>query len=299
MAKHGLGRGLNALIKETPAAEAETDARDSREHVPVDNILPNPYQPRQNFAPEELAELAVSIKAHGVLQPVLVRRKGAQFELVTGERRWRAARQIGLAVIPAIVKEVGESEMLELGLIENLQRENLNVIEEAEGYQNLAVKFNLSQDEIAKRVGKARATVANVLRILTLPQEIRRMLAENKLQTGHAKALLAVPLDEEKCLLARRAAAEGWPVRAIEKAAARLTRAPRKKRTSRDDIPAQHLQHISDLLHRHFGTGIRIFPCRTLANGKKTRGALEIDFYSSEDLNRILELLGLGEERST
>lgn len=299
MAKHGLGRGLNALLKETPLevpqAAEEVRPAGGVENVPVEKILPNPYQPRQRFSAEELEELVRSIQSHGVLQPVLVRRKGTQFELVTGERRWRAARQAGLAAIPAIIREVNEPEMLELGLIENLQRENLNVIEEAEGFQRLNTQFNLSQDEIAQRVGKARATVANVMRLLTLPHEIRQMLIENKLQAGHAKVLLTVPLDEEKCFLARRVVEEGWSVRTLEKAAARLTRAPRKSRVSRDDIPAAHLQHISDQLHRHFGTGIRIFPCRTLANGKKAKGAIEIDYYSPEDLNRILELLGLGE----
>lgn len=297
MAKHGLGRGLNALLKEAPpeAQPQEETRRGGVEDVSVDKILPNPYQPRQRFSADELDELARSIQAHGVLQPVLVRRKGDQYELVTGERRWRAARHIGLATIPVIVKDVTEPEMLELGLIENLQRENLNSIEEAEGYQRLITQFNLSQDEIARQVGKARATVANVVRLLTLPHEIRQMLVENKLQAGHAKVLLAIPLDEEKCFLARRAAEEGWSVRALEKSAARLTRAPRKARVSRDDIPATHLQHISDQLHRHFGTGIRIYPCRTLANGKKTKGLIEIDYYSSEDLNRILELLGLAE----
>jgi len=289
---------LNALLKETPPepqVKDEAPRDDGIGKIPVDRILPNPYQPRQRFSPEELEELAGSIKAHGVLQPVLVRRKGDQFELVTGERRWRAARHIGLEAIPAIVKEVSDPEMLELGLIENLQRENLNVIEEAEGYQNLITKFNLSQDEISRQVGKARATIANCVRLLSLPHEVRQLLVENKLQAGHAKALLSIPLDEEKCFLARRAVAEGWSVRAIEKAAAKLVRAPKKARVSRDDIPATHLQHISDQLHRHFGTGIRIFPCRTLANGKKTKGVIEIDYYSPEDLNRMLELLGLEE----
>jgi len=299
MAKHGLGRGLSALIREETSVPAPQPAEAPRgtgvEGIPVDSIQPNPYQPRQKFSAEELDELARSIQIHGILQPVLVRRKGQQFELVTGERRWRAARHIGLTSIPAIVKEVGDPEMLELGLIENLQRENLNVVEEAEGYQRLNTQFNLSQEEISTRVGKARATVANVLRILALPHEIRQMLVEDKLQAGHAKVLMAVPLDEEKCFLARRAVEEGWSVRALEKSVNKLARSPRKARVSRDDIPASHLQHLSDRLHRHFGTGIRIAPCRTLANGKKAKGIIEIDFYSSEDLNRILDLLGLGE----
>ena len=297
MAKHGLGRGLNALLKETPPPPAghEEPRAGEEENVPVDRILPNPYQPRQQFSPAELEELAGSIKKHGVLQPVLVRRKGGQYELITGERRWRAARHAGLESIPVRIRDVGEAEALELALIENLQRSNLNVIEEADGYQVLAAKFNLSQDEIAERVGKARATVANCLRLLGLPREVRQLLLENKIQAGHAKVLMAVPLDEEKCFLARRVVAEGLSVRVLEKAVAKLTRGPRKPRLSRDDIPAAHLQHISDQMHRHFGTGIRIYPCRTMANGKKSKGVIEIDYYSSEDLNRILELLRLAE----
>lgn len=299
MVKHGLGRGLNALIKEVPAAAPAADNDDDNTgrgiEIPVDKIIPNPYQPRQKFAPDELDELMNSIKAHGVLQPVLARRKGDKFELVTGERRWRAARQAGLAAIPAIIREANDAEMLELGLIENLQRENLNVIEEAEGYHRLNAQFNLSQDDIAQRVGKARATVANVLRMLTLPDEIRRMLADNKMQAGHAKVLLAVPMDEEKCFLARRSVEEGWSVRVLERAVARLTKTPRKSRVSRDDVPAAHLQHLSDRLHRRFGTGIRMSSCRTLANGKKAKGVLEIDYYSPEDLDRILGLMNLND----
>lgn len=299
MAKHGLGRGLNALLNETPVptAASSADPQAQRvEDIPIDRIAPNPYQPRRQFQAAELEELALSIRANGILQPVLARRRGDRFELVTGERRLRAARQVGLQTVPAIVREVTDREMLEQGLIENLQRENLNVIEEAEGYQSLATKFNLSQDDIAQRVGKARATVANCMRLLSLPAEIRQMLADNSLQAGHAKVLLSVPLDEEKCFLARRAVSESWSVRVLEKAAARAARPPRKARVTRDDIPASHLQHLCDRLQRHFGTGIRIYPSRTLANGKKVKGVLEIDFYSSDDLNRIFDLLKIGDE---
>jgi ParB family transcriptional regulator, chromosome partitioning protein len=237
-----------------------------------------------------------SIQTHGVLQPLLLRRIGNFYELVAGERRWRAARQAGLETVPAILKDVNDRDALELTLIENLQREDLNAIEEAEGYQSLSEQFNLSHDDIAQRVGKARATVTNALRLLALPGEIKQMLSDVRLSAGQAKALLGVAIDEEKCFLARRAVEEGWSVRVLEKAVERLARAPRKPRAMRDDIPAAHLKDLSDKLHRHFGTSVRLVPSRTLANGKKAKGLIEIDFYSNEDLTRILDLLGLAEQ---
>lgn len=305
--KHGLGRGLSALINEKPAAAMKTGLEATganndtppeglTTNVPVDKIRPNPKQPRRRFAPEALEDMVRSIQTHGVLQPLLVRRIGDHYELIAGERRWRAARQAGLENVPAILKEVGDRDALEVTLIENLQREDLNPVEEAEGYHSLMEQFALSHEEIALRVGKARATVTNSLRLLTLPAEIKQMLADGRLSAGHAKALLGVAIDEEKCFLARRALEEGWSVRVLEKAVERLGRAPRKPRAMRDDIPAAHLQDISDKLHRHFGTSVRLVPSRTLANGKKAKGLIEIDFYSNEDLTRILDLLGLTDQ---
>jgi len=300
--KHGLGRGLSALISEKPAGGAPGPSPVNADTppngmttVPVDKIRPNPKQPRRRFTPEALEDMVRSIQTHGVLQPLLLRRVGDSYELVAGERRWRAARQAGLETVPAIFKDVSDRDALELTLIENLQREDLNPIEEAEGYHSLADQFALSHEEIALRVGKARATVSNALRLLALPGEIREMLTSSRLSAGHAKALLGVAIDDEKCFLARRAVEEGWSVRVLEKAVERLSRAPRKPRAMRDDIPAAYLQDLSDKLHRHFGTSVRIVPSRTLANGKKAKGLLEIDFYSNEDLTRILDLLGLTE----
>ena len=302
--KHGLGRGLSALINEMPAAAgtpgpAPVNAGTPPEGmttVPVDKIRPNPKQPRRRFAPEALEDMVRSIQTHGVLQPLLLRRMGDHYELVAGERRWRAARQAGLETVPAILKDVSDRDALELTLIENLQREDLNPVEEAEGYHSLTEQFALSHEEIALRVGKARATVTNALRLLALPEEIKQMLADSRLSAGHAKALLGVAIDEEKCFLARRTVEEGWSVRVLEKAVERLARAPRKPRAMRDDIPAAHLQDLSDKLHRHFGTRVRLVPSRTLANGKKAKGLIEIDFYSNEDLTRILDLLGLSDQ---
>ena len=300
--KHGLGRGLNALINDVPAASPSALAVPAGAaalgimNVPVDRIRDNPFQPRKRMVPEALEDMVQSVRIHGVLEPILLRRVGDHFELIAGERRLRAARQAELTVVPAVVKEaVTDRDVLELALIENLQREDLNAIEEAAGYHQLADKFTLNQDDIAQRVGKARATVANALRLLSLPGDVKQMVVEGQLSSGHAKVILGVEIDEEKSIMARRAVLEGWSVRMLEKAVARLSRAPRKPRAVRVDIPASHLQFLSDKLHRHFGTSVRIVPPKTLANGKKVKGAIEIDFFSSEDLTRILEVLGLSD----
>lgn len=307
-AKHGLGRGLNALIKEEvpvvrpaaaapqPAPAAAPAAGETGVPIPVDRIRDNPFQPRQHMAPEALEELVQSVRTHGVLQPIMLRRMGDHYDLIAGERRLRAAREAGLKTVPATVRDIRDDrEALELTLIENLQREDLNAIEEGEGYRRLLDQFSMSQDDIAQRVGKARATVANALRILSLPADVKQMVVEGKLSSGHAKALLGVAIDDEKRLMAIRAVAEGWSVRMMEKAVSRLGRPPRKPRASHVDIPASHLQYLSDKLHRHFGTSVRIFPPRTLSNGKKVKGTIEIDFFSNDDLTRLLDVLGIGE----
>ena len=311
MAKPALGRGLGALLggspiakppglapalTTVPGAEPATDTHERVQRVPLGRIHPCPFQPRKDFAPETLRELADSIKEQGIVQPLIVRERDGHFELIAGERRWRAAQLLGLADVPVILRQADDRAVLELALIENLQREDLNPVEEAEGYHSLTEQFALSHEEIALRVGKARATVTNALRLLALPEEIKQMLVNIRLSAGHAKALLAVAIDEEKCFLARRAVEEGWSVRVLEKAVERLSRAPRKPRAMRDDIPAAHLQDLSDKLHRHFGTSVRLVPSRTLANGKKAKGLIEIDFYSNEDLTRILDLLGLSDQ---
>lgn len=304
--KHGLGRGLNALIKEalpapqaaplSPSSPSAAAPAAGQMTVPVARILANPFQPRKHMADAALEDMVQSIRAKGVLQPLLVRRLGDQFELIAGERRLRAARQAGLTDVPVVVKEASsDQESLLLALVENLQREDLNAIEEAEGYQQLADKFAISQEEIAKQVGKARTTVTNALRLLALPADVKQMVAEDKLSAGHARALLGVEINEERSLMARRAVLEGWSVRMLERAVGRLGRAPRKPRASRVEIPASHLQYLSDKLHRHFGTSVRIFPPRTLANGKKLKGSVEIDFFSNEDLTRLLDVMGVPE----
>ncbi|MCA1809667.1 MAG: ParB/RepB/Spo0J family partition protein [Kiritimatiellia bacterium] len=292
-AKHGLGRGLGALIQDgtPPVDKAAPDALLTE--LPASQIEVNPRQPRDRFVPEDLAELTASIKTHGILQPLLVRRQGNAFELVAGERRLRAARQAGLERVPVRLVEAADRESLELAMVENLQRADLNPMEEARGYQRMADDFNLSQDEIAARVGKARATVANAQRLLDLPEEVQGMVREGRLSVGHAKVLLGVAAPPELSLLARRTMAEGLSVRALEKLVARLKRGLRRpRRASEQDMPPDHLRHLTEVLHQHFGTAVRITPSRTLAGGRKVKGMLEIDFYSNDDLHRLLEIVG-------
>ncbi len=296
MAKHiGLGRGLNALIKDAPAAETGKAAGQGVTRIPLNTIHKSPWQPRRRFDAGALADLVQSVRERGLLQPLLVREVENGYQLIAGERRFRAAQEAELTDVPVIVLEASDRDALELALIENLQREDLNPIEEAEGYQSLIDKFGLTQEQIAERVGKGRATVANALRLLSLPDPVRAMISESRLSTGHAKVLLGVDIPREQELLADRAAKEGLSVRTLEKIVEKLKKPTRKTRSDHSDIPASHLQHLTDELHARFGTSVRITPSRTLANGKKVRGRIEIDYYSPDDLDRLLVILGLTE----
>jgi len=294
--KHGLGRGLKALIKDTADSGGPKEPEAGIRTVLADKIIANSFQPRHTFPEEGMEDLVRSVKDCGVVQPLLVRRKGDSFELIAGERRLRAAKAAGRTEVPVIILEADDRQSLELALIENLQRENLNVVEEAEGYKTLADKFNLTQEQIADRVGKARASVANTMRLVELPQEIKEYIVTGKLQAGHAKVLLGLDMPEERLLLAGQAIREGMSVRELEKLVEKTRQAPRKPRVSRSDIPPVHVSHIADQLRRKFGTAVRLVSCRTLANGKKARGLIEIDFYSPEDLDRILHILDVTEQ---
>lgn len=300
-AKHvGLGRGLNALIKDSPAAPdpAGTGEADGAGvvRVPVSQIHKSPWQPRRHFDAHALEELVASIRERGVLQPLLVRRIEDGYQLIAGERRFRAAQEAELRDIPVIVMEVADKDAAEITLVENLQREDLNPIEEAEGYQALADEFGMTQEQIAQRVGKGRASVANALRMLSLPDGIRDMVQENRLSSGHAKVLLGVEIPKEQELLAARVLKEGLSVRALERIVENLRKPPRRPQTDRSDIPASHLQHLSDQLHQTLGTSVRLAPSKTLSNGKKVPGRIEIDFYSTEDLDRLLHCLGINDD---
>ena len=256
-------------------------------------------QPRKDFGAQALAALTDSVRERGVLQPLLVRKADSGYELIAGERRLRAASEAGLAEVPAIVLDASDQESVELALIENLQREDLNPIEEAEGYSVLAERFDLTQEQIAARVAKSRPAVANALRLLDLPDDVKQLVAAGRISAGHAKVLTGLEVPGEQSLFGLRAAEDGLSVRQLEQIIRASRRSPRKPRASRSDMPAEYLAHLSDALHRLFGTSVQIVPSKTYANGKKARGSIRIDFYSNEELSRVLEIVGLAEEDGT
>lgn len=285
-----LGRGLEALISSaaTPAQTASDLQR-----VPVARIRPNPYQPRRDFDPAELADLQASIKASGLLQPITVRRRGDAYELIAGERRFRAVSNLGWSEVPAIVRDFDDQTLLVLALVENLQRADLNALEEARGYERLIREFSLTQQQVAEAVGKDRSTVANLLRVLALPPAIQRMIEQGALSAGHARALL--PLGDEKAMieLAQEVVARGLSVREVEnRARGKEPDAPEVPKTRggaptapqparRDPV----LTAAEDEIRRHLQTDVAI----TLAS--EERGAIKISFYSNEDFERIIELV--------
>jgi len=292
--KRGLGRGLGALIDDGMQTDRPEPTGTAAGELPVAAIEANTQQPRRAFDAAALEELAASIRERGVLQPLLVRRlEGERYALIAGERRLRAAGVAGLQTVPAIVIEAADRDALELALIENVQREDLDILEEAAAYHMLAQRYALTQERIAERVGKARATVTNALRLLELPADVRRLVGEGRLSAGHAKVLAGVDSADRQSLYAGRAVEENLSVRNLEKLIAREARVPRKPRATRRDIPASHIGYLADRLHAHFGSAVRVSSCRTYANGKKGKGTIEIDYYSSEDLSRILDVLGV------
>ncbi len=310
--RQALGRGIGALITDEttkkkataksvaakpaskpPAKPApKADPKGGVREVPVSKVVASPWQPRTVFEADALTELVESVKVHGVLQPLLVREVGTKFELIAGERRLRASQAALLKKVPVIVIEASDEKALEIALIENLQREDLNPIEEAEGYALLQKKFNLTQADVAKQVGKARASIANALRLLELPDDIRKYVAEGLLSAGHAKVLLAVDSHKEMTLIARRTIKEGLSVRALERLVKKLSRPPKKPRAEKSDLPVDYLQTLTDELHQFFGTSVRISPSKTLTNGRKVKGSLEIDYHDNDELDRLLTIMG-------
>jgi ParB family chromosome partitioning protein len=277
MNKRGLGRGLGALLSSTPT-EADTLLE-----VAVDEIEPNPNQPRKIFNSAALDELSASIKASGVIQPVIVRRQGAGYQLVAGERRWRAARQAGLPRVPAIVREVTDAESLELALVENLLREDLNPMEEAEAYDKLLARFGWTQEELSQRVGKERSSIANALRLLRLPPPIQDDLRAGRLTMGHARALLALTISSEQLKLRDEILTHEWSVRATEDTVRTATagRPPRPKQRRR----SAEMTALEDTLQRALMTRVRIV-------GSDRQGRIEVSYANAEELERLAGLLG-------
>lgn len=280
MHKRGLGRGLGALLSSTPADG------DLLIEVPVNQIDVNPNQPRKTFDSNALDELVASVKASGVIQPVIVRRDGAGYQLIAGERRWRAARLAGLERIPALVREATDAQSLELALIENLLREDLNPMEAAEAYQKLLAQFGWTQEELAQRIGKDRTSVANSLRLLRLPEEIQADLRAGRLTMGHARALLALTSAAAQLKLRSQILANDWSVRTTEDSiraadeAERRHGAPRKGRRRSAELAA-----LEDTLQRALMTRVRII-------GNDRRGKIEIVYATPDELQRLAELLG-------
>lgn len=319
MAKTVLGRGLSALLSGGPASKQQAspfqspgtpanrpegvspaaqphplpplpDTREHVEKVAVTRVHPCPFQPRKDFSQESLQELADSIKGQGIVQPLIVRKQGDGFELIAGERRWRAAQMVGLTEVPVIVREADDRALLELALIENLQRENLNPIEEALGYSQLVGQFQLTQEEAAAKVGKSRAVVANALRLLKLPPEIQGYVRDARLSVGHAKVILALGEWDEQMLAAERVLKRSLNVRQTEELIAYLQNQPTTTSGNKKaGIPVAMDVHVADMhrkLTERFGTKIQL-------RYRKGKGSLEIKFFTDDDLERILKLSGI------
>jgi ParB family chromosome partitioning protein len=283
--KMALGRGLDALL---PGAATVDDAADrSYMACAVDMIRPNRYQPRRHFAEEEMAELAASIKAQGIIQPLLVRKDTTGYELVAGERRLRAAKMAGLAEVPVVIKDMTDAEMLEISIVENIQREDFNPIEEADAYHRLMNEFGLTQDQAATRVGKSRSAVANLLRLRQLEAPIQQSIVAGTISTGHARALLGLDSARERQSAWRTITARKLSVRETEKLIRRLKTAPRPKPAAKPSTLDRHLTSVAEDLSRIYGTKVAI-------QRKGRRGSVAIEFYSDDDLDRLLDLLKKG-----
>jgi ParB family chromosome partitioning protein len=276
-----LGRGLEALI--SPDLRESVSETERVKELDIERIEPNPHQPRSRFDKAPLKELASSIEQHGLLQPVVVRRHEEGYQLIMGERRLRAARLAGKTSIPAIVRDASDADSLKLALLENLQREDLNPIDEARGYLELKDEFGFSTAEIARMIGKDRSTIANTLRLLALPETIIAMISSGELSAGHARAILSIEDDEEKLRWAERVVNESVTVREIEKEGGQTRRGGRRRRARKVD---PSIRAIEELLEAHFGTRVSV-------SARKKGGSVSIEFYSNEDLERILERMGI------
>jgi ParB family chromosome partitioning protein len=296
MAKSALGKGLGALIAarppvSLPSTEAGDDSQKIQQII-IDSITPSPLQPRKEFPAESLQELVDSIRQHGIIQPLVVRAIDGRYELIAGERRWRAAQQIGLSQVPVIVRSASDRDVLELSLIENLQRADLSPIEEAQGYARLAGEFGMRQEDIAEKVGRSRAAVANAMRLLDLHVQVQTWLSQELLSVGHAKVLLALKSPEEQLAVAETVLRRSATVRATERLVARqLGTAPsrRRRRSQTLSLNAAFADHLQSRLQEHLGTRV------ILHHGEK-QGRMEIEYYGADDLQRIVQLIGLAPE---
>jgi len=288
MIKKGLGKGLDALFQsdQNDSRIAEYIRQEILREIKISDIDPNMNQPRKTFDELSLNELADSIRAHGVIQPVIVKSNGQRYTLVAGERRWRAARVAGLSVIPAIIKDSGQAETIEITLIENLQREDLNPIEEATGIRQLMELHGLTQEQVSERIGKSRPSIANSLRLLSLPSELKDSIAQGELSSGHARAILTIEDNKTRIEIAKRAINDGLNVRQIEDIVKKLNKSKQVKKNR--TVKPQYISSIEAVLAEHLGTRVEI------TSGRK-KGSIHIEFYDESDLERIMEILFKGQ----
>lgn len=294
MAKSALGKGLGALIGQRPVSvpAAVADSGEKVHQIRLTQIVPSPLQPRKDFAAEALQELVDSIQQHGIVQPLIVRRVAGRHELIAGERRWRAAEKLGLTEVPVIVREATDLDVLELSLIENLQREDLNPIEEAEAYARLTNEFGLRQEDIAQKVGRSRTAVANSMRLLDLHPQVQAWVTQGLLSVGHAKVLLGLKAQDEQLAVAETVLRRSSPVRDTERLVARqLGSIRRRKRSANLNATSATIADLQNRLQQHLGTRV------ALHHGEK-RGRIEIEYYGNDDLQRVLNAIGFPAEES-
>ena len=292
----GLGKGLDSLIPRNTEAEASakngTEEKDGpnggekETSVRITMVVPNRKQPRKSFDEDSLQELSDSIKQVGLIQPILVQDRKDHYEIIAGERRWRAAKMAGLKEIPVIIRDYSEQEIMEISLIENIQREDLNPIEEALAYKRLLEEFNLKQDEVAERVSKSRTAVTNSIRLLKLGEKVQQMVIDDMISTGHARALLAVENPEEQYILAQKIFDEKLSVRDVEKLVKNLHKPEKSKKDGKDKTLQAIYQDIEDKLKQRLSTKV------TVTSKGEGSGRIEIEFYNHEDLDRLLEIMG-------
>jgi ParB family chromosome partitioning protein len=279
--KSGLGKGLDAIFAEN----GTTDGSGTTE-LKISELEPNRNQPRKEFDDKALAELADSINQHGVLQPLLVRPiVGGGYQIVAGERRWRAARMAGLTTVPSIVRDLDDEQVMEIALIENLQREDLSPMEEAMGYQQLMELYDMTQDEVSKTVGKSRSSVANALRLLNLPDAIQEMIRKGAISAGHGRALLAIHDEAYQLMVADQIPKEDLSVRAVERLAQKCNEVPKEKNRQ---APIPYFNEVELALHDHLGRKVSV-------NGSEKKGVLQIEFYGQDDLSELLRMLHLNQ----
>ena len=284
MAKHGLGRGVDSLFAANPGKIEKKDGGEEAKLLKISLIQANPSQPRKRFSDEELKELSESIKQFGVIQPLLVKKQGPIYEIIAGERRFRAAKLAGLTEVPVLVRSYDEKLSREVSIIENIQREDLNAVEEALAYQSLISEYDLSQEELAERLSKKRTTITNSLRLLKLEEEILNYIREGKLKEGHGRALLAIPEGKKRLALARECVEKKLSVREVEKRSQEQTVQKKKKKPLSGQL-SSIFKDLEEKMRENLGTKVKIIP------KNENKGKLEIEYYSQEDLERIYVLL--------